>query len=57
MHSQLVNKVVIFLLMKERRVYFYFVCQGIFPERLHHVKETFQPFHAAAEFNAVCFFP
>lgn len=48
---------VIFLLMKEGRGYFYFVCQVGFPERLHHVKETFQPFHAAAEFNSVCFFP
>jgi len=46
----------IFLLMKERRGYFYFVCQVRLPETLHHVKETFQSFHVASEFNAVCFF-
>lgn len=46
-----------------RRGYFCFVFWGLLPQtpinhqRLHPVKETFQPFHAAAEFNAMCFFP
>lgn len=45
------------MLIKESRGYFNFVCQVRFPERLYNVKETFQPFHAAAEFNTVCCFP
>lgn len=30
-----------------------FLCQVRFPERLHHVKQTFQLFHTAAEFDVV----
>lgn len=32
---------------------FMFLCQIRFPERLHHVKQTFQLFHTAAEFDVV----